>query len=244
MDYLQRDSFFSGVNYGKFDADWLIDNVTPVQEGSAVYLGINARAVFSFEDFLLSRYHMFATVYLHYTPVIFERMLARYFEEAGSEFTLPSDVERYALLDDMDLWVALRKSDNRWAKRIIARKPYVLLAERSEHAHLARAGIDYDRVENELKGLGIDCVRTRSKTTLSKYFNQGEGKNSIFVVTKTERPVPLESYTALYARYETPALLDRLYVDPARRKDASRALENAIEEQERATQPTVPFAEA
>jgi hypothetical protein len=38
MDYLQRDSFFSGVNYGKFDADWLIDNVAPVQDENVVYL--------------------------------------------------------------------------------------------------------------------------------------------------------------------------------------------------------------
>ena len=52
---------------------------------------------------------MFATVYLHFTPVIFERMLGRYFEESN-EFDLPSDVERYANLDDMDLWLTLRKS--------------------------------------------------------------------------------------------------------------------------------------
>ena len=109
-----------------------------------MFMGIRSRAIFSFEDFLLSRYHMFATVYLHYTPVIFEKMLTRYFEscrEGGkSEFSLPADIDRYTQLDDMDLMMALRKSKNPWARSIIDRRPFVgtkrlrLSSDRSQHA--------------------------------------------------------------------------------------------------------------
>ena len=115
----QRDSFYCGVNYGKFDADWLIDNVMPVKKEGRVYLGINSRAMFSFEDFLLSRYHMFASVYLHYTPVIFEKLFSRYIEESDGEFALPADVEQYIQLDDVDLWHVLRNSKNKWAERTL-----------------------------------------------------------------------------------------------------------------------------
>src|SRR5438477_1898502 len=62
MDYLQRDSFFTGVNYGKFDSDWIIQNLAAVERDGSVHLGLMQRAVFAFEDFLLSRYHMFLSV--------------------------------------------------------------------------------------------------------------------------------------------------------------------------------------
>jgi len=73
MDYLLRDSFFCGVNYGKFDSDWLIENLIAVERNDEIFLGFKARALFAFEDFLLSRYHMFLSVYLHHTPVIMEK---------------------------------------------------------------------------------------------------------------------------------------------------------------------------
>lgn len=243
MDYLQRDSFYSGVNYGKFDADWLIDNVAPVQKEGAVYLGIRSRAMFSFEDFLLSRYHMFATVYLHYTPVIFEKLLARYFEEARDEFDLPADVERYALLDDMDLWHTLRRSKNPWATRIVQRRAYTLLDERNEGSSLDPDAPDFDEVCARLAAEGIDFIRTRSKSVLSKYFGNAE-KNPIFVVTGSGRAIPLEEYTQLYLRYETPALLERVYVDPERRKAAREILASLVEERAERAQPTAKAAEA
>ena len=62
MDYLQRDSFFTGVNYGKFDADWIVQNLEGVQREGRVHLALQHRAVFAFEDFLLSRYHMFLSL--------------------------------------------------------------------------------------------------------------------------------------------------------------------------------------
>lgn len=243
MDYLQRDSFYSGVNYGKFDADWLIDNVTPVEREGAMYLGIRSRAMFSFEDFLLSRYHMFATVYLHYTPVIFEKMLACYFDEARDEFDLPSDIERYAALDDMDLWQTLRRSKNRWAQRIVQRRPYALLTEHSEHASADASSPDFERLCALLEEAGISFIRTRSRSVLSKYFGQTE-KNPIFVVTGDHRAVPLEQYSQLYLRYESPALLERIYVDPDVRSEARRMLAAQLDEQERAASPTVPTADA
>lgn len=243
MDYLQRDSFYSGVNYGKFDADWLIDNVTPVQREGAVYLGIRGRAMFSFEDFLLSRYHMFATVYLHYTPVIFEKLLARYFDEARDEFDLPADVERYALLDDMDLWHTLRKSKNPWAQRIVQRKPYALLDERNEGGATDPTSPDFDEVCGRLGAEGIDLIRTRSKSVLSKYFGKPD-KSPIFVVTGAGRAIPLEEYSQLYLRYETPALLERIYVDPAQKGAARKVLAGLVEEKAAAAEPTVPTAEA
>jgi uncharacterized protein len=236
MDYLQRDSFYSGVNYGKFDADWLIDNVTPVVEGHAVHLGIRARAIFSFEDFLLSRYHMFATVYLHYTPVIFEKMLARYFDSASErvrEFDLPADIEKYTQLDDMDLWATLRKSKNPWARRIVERRPFVLLDEKNEAHQQIGTTIAHDVLVERLQAARIETISTRSRSVLSKY-----------VVTTNGAPVPLDQYTPLYMRYQKPALLERVFVAPEQRTEARAVLESVMKEQERRETPNAPSADA
>lgn len=231
MDYLQRDSFFSGVNYGKFDADWLIDNVVAVEQGGSVFMGIRSRAIFSFEDFLLSRYHMFATVYLHYTPVIFEKMLARYFEtqslEGRAEFHLPADIEKYTQLDDMDLIVTLRKSKNPWARRIVERRPFILLDEQNTGHQQVTTGVSHDVLVERLGEKHIAFITTRSRSVLSKYFDRAD-KQPIFVVSSSStKPVPLEAYTPLYERYQTPSTMRRVFVDPDRRSEA-RAILKAL----------------
>lgn len=223
MDYLQRDSFFSGVNYGKFDADWLIDNVAPIDHDGAVHLGIRSRAIFSFEDFLLSRYHMFASVYLHYTPVVFEKMLSRYFESAPEEFTLPADVEKYAKLDDLDLWTTLRKSENPWARRIVERKPYTLLDEINQRGLSIPEAFHPDLCAT-LRDENIDVIFAKSKSVLSKYF--GGSSLPIFVLSSTHAPIPLEEFTPLYERYKEPARLSRVFVNSDDRHRAREILKS------------------
>src|SRR3984893_16596786 len=116
MDYLQRDSFFTGVNYGKFDADWIVQNLAAVQRDDRVYLGLQHRAVFAFEDFLLSRYHMFLSVYFHSTSVGYEVLLQRGCE--SGEYALPADVDEYLQHDDVAPLGTLRASSNPWARPI------------------------------------------------------------------------------------------------------------------------------
>lgn len=237
MDYLQRDSLFSGVNFGKFDADWLIDNVVPVDVNGVYFLGIRSRAIFSFEDFLLSRYHMFATVYLHEVPVIYEKMLSRYFTEAPDEFSLPASIDEYIKIDDMNLWMTLRKSKNEWARRIVEQKPYVLLDERhdasfvSKNSHQAKedAALSHQEIENALAAENIPLISTQSKSVLSKYFGSLQKhahKNSapIYAVTGAGQRLLLEQQTPLFERYKRPALVQRIYVAPESEEKARRIL--------------------
>ena len=119
MDYLLRDSYFCGVSYGKFDLDWIIDNLKVCTEGNEAFLGISERAISTFDDFLLSRFHMFMMVYFHYRAVCLEQMLLRYFESAKNEYSIPADIESYLEHDDSFLYRILKKSNNVWARRIV-----------------------------------------------------------------------------------------------------------------------------
>ena len=122
MDYLLRDSYFCGVSYGSYDLDWLIDNLQITVENNDAYLGITERAVVTFDDFLLSRYHMFVMVYFHYRAVCLEQLLYKYFETSPNEYRIPADIEKYIEHDDHFLMKVLRKSKNKYAADIVRNK--------------------------------------------------------------------------------------------------------------------------
>ena len=64
MDYLPRDGFFTGAEYGKIDYHRLIASFEVISNGQ---LAINRSALYSFESMLISRYEMFKAVYFHKT---------------------------------------------------------------------------------------------------------------------------------------------------------------------------------
>jgi uncharacterized protein len=45
MDYLERDSYFCGTNYGKIDKGWLIQNLTFHQKDRKIFLALNRRCI-------------------------------------------------------------------------------------------------------------------------------------------------------------------------------------------------------
>lgn len=71
MDYLNRDSFFTGVAEGVIGYDRII-KMLAVKDGNLV---VEEKAIYSIEKFLLSRRLMYWQVYLHKTVVAAEKML-------------------------------------------------------------------------------------------------------------------------------------------------------------------------
>ncbi|MBO9619001.1 MAG: HD domain-containing protein [Niabella sp.] len=71
MDYLNRDSFFTGVAEGVIGYDRIIKMLS-VLDGNLV---VEEKAIYSIEKFLLSRRLMYWQVYLHKTVVAAEKML-------------------------------------------------------------------------------------------------------------------------------------------------------------------------
>lgn len=210
MDYLLRDSFYTGVNYGRYDLDWIIQNLNPVEKDGRVYLALSRAAAFAFEDFLLSRYHMFLSVYLHHTSVNFDHMLKRYYEEAPGEFEIPSDPEAFLVCDDVALQMALRQSKNRWAQRIVRRQGFKLLAQFTDRD----SDYDLDALSKSLDADGIEHFSLESKGTLSKYMDDGAGPSLFIVDVSSGRLTEVARYTPLYQRYAGAVRLSRLYVRP------------------------------
>ena len=71
MDYLNRDSFFTGVSEGVISFDRIIKMLTVVDDK----LVVEAKGIYSVEKFLIARRLMYWQVYLHKTVIGAEQML-------------------------------------------------------------------------------------------------------------------------------------------------------------------------
>jgi HD superfamily phosphohydrolase len=76
LDYLKRDSFFSGVTEGNIGTERII-NMLDVRNGKLV---VEEKGIYSIEKFLFSRRLMYWQVYLHKTVVSAEQMLIKIIE--------------------------------------------------------------------------------------------------------------------------------------------------------------------
>jgi HD superfamily phosphohydrolase len=130
MDYLNRDSFFTGVSEGVISSDRIIkmlavknDNITVEEKG-----------IYSIEKFLIARRLMYWQVYLHKTVIAGEQLLCKIFNRsrelalAGQKFNItpalnhflekviseeefinePHHLDVFARLDDTDVMAAVK----------------------------------------------------------------------------------------------------------------------------------------
>lgn len=78
LDYLNRDSFFTGVYEGVIGYDRII-KMLEVKDGNLV---IEAKGIYSIEKFIIARRLMYWQVYLHKTVIAAEQMLLKIFMRA------------------------------------------------------------------------------------------------------------------------------------------------------------------
>ena len=118
MDYLTRDSFFSGVSEGVIGYDRILKMLT-VHNGE---LMVEEKGIYSIEKFLVSRRLMYWQVYLHKTVVCAEQMLVRIIKRAKhikaltqmplnqfiNEPVSSVSLEQFCTLDDYDVMAAIK----------------------------------------------------------------------------------------------------------------------------------------
>lgn len=78
MDYLKRDSFYSGVAEGSINSDRLIQMMNVVDNN----LVIEEKGIYSVENFLIARRLMYWQVYFHKTSLVAELILAKILKRA------------------------------------------------------------------------------------------------------------------------------------------------------------------
>ncbi|MFC4816775.1 MULTISPECIES: HD domain-containing protein [unclassified Flavobacterium] len=89
MDYLKRDSFYSGVEEGKINSDRLIQMMNVVDD----VLVIEEKGIYSVEKFLMARRLMYWQVYLHKTSLVAEEILTKTLKRAKELYQKGVQVE-------------------------------------------------------------------------------------------------------------------------------------------------------
>ena len=127
LDYLKRDSFYTGVSEGNINTQRIISMIN-VSEDELV---IDAKGIYSIENFLTARMFMYWQVYYHKTSALAEHLLVKILARAktlvSQGYDLPAsenlkyflhrnqvekatdeDIQRFTELDDNDIIQAMK----------------------------------------------------------------------------------------------------------------------------------------
>ena len=175
LDYLKRDSFFTGVTEGSIGVDRIITLLQVVDDK----LVVDEKGIYSIESFLHARRLMYWQVYLHKTSVSAERMIVNIIKRAqylflsgeklpGSDplkmfltnkYTIedfrdePSLVSTFGQLDDNDIWGGI-KSWRSQGDPILSQLCEMLLARNLFQIQLTTEPIKKNHIEKVRSGVG------------------------------------------------------------------------------------------
>jgi len=204
MDYLKRDSFYSGVAEGNINSERLIQMINVVDDS----LVIDEKGIYSVEKFLVARRLMYWQAYLHKTSIVAEQMLMKTLQRAkeltengqtlscGSAFSFflenkidqtnfdDSTLEKFSKLDDYDVVSALKE----WQDS----EDYVLsrLSQMLINRDLLKTEISAEKISKERIIALQNLLSEKEKITVkeSKYFIF-KGKISNKAYDKTSEPI-------------------------------------------------------
>lgn len=219
LDYLKRDSFFTGVVEGSVGSDRLIKmlDVTPDEQ-----LAVEDKGIFSIEDFLVARRLMYWQVYLHKTVLAAEQMLrlalmrARHVAKSRElpvstpalGFFLRNDIgieeleaddsllQLFCDIDDDDVATSLKM----WRHDkdpILAHVSQGLVDRKLFRIELQREPFSEQRVEDEVRkvaqALGLEFDEARSMViggkVSSNTYNIGVDRINVMSVDRTSRQI-------------------------------------------------------
>ncbi len=193
LDYLKRDSFFTGVSEGVIGSDRIIKMLNVVDDN----LVVEAKGIYSIEKYLIARRLMYWQVYLHKTVLVAEEILIKILKRAkhlathGVElFASPvlkyflynniskndfennaNIIEQFAGLDDNDIILSLKVWKNH---------PDRVLSE------LCRRIIDRNLFKIELQNKAFEEKYIENlKLSFKKQYNLDNNEVEYFVFTRT-----------------------------------------------------------
>lgn len=186
LDYLRRDSLFTGAGYGHFDWYRLLNTFEFYEDNSGGRDIVWAeKSVLAIEEYIFSRYYMYQNVYLHKTTRGFETMLQAMWRQARLRYEQSEDValvpairefwdaqagpasgptvqqylaiEEFTVLTQIQNWTTHPdKALCDLARRFLSRERFAMIEAPEFNDSLAP---DYDAWEAALK----DLVRSRSE---------------------------------------------------------------------------------
>jgi HD superfamily phosphohydrolase len=225
MDYLLRDSYHVGVEYGRYDWRRIVATVelVPDVETGSPRLGVSEQGRHAAEAMIIARYMMFNQVYFHKTRVAFDHHLQHALAAMlpGGKFPAPDEkgLKDYLRWDD---WRVLGELSNgqggEHGKRLANRDFYRLAYETPEFPTEA----DDLRLEKVAEVLG-NRLALRSEAGKS-WYKLGETDLPVAALNSGEKPRLLSQCSTIVGNMK-PTRRTRLYVRPEDRAKAIQDIE-------------------
>lgn len=235
-DYLLRDSYHLGVDYGRYDLRRIITSLTAVHnpEMDAPVLAIEEGGWHAAESLLWARYQMFTQVYLHKTRVAFDLHIADAMEQLlrtqqdgddldePEKFPPPTDAKNLRRYLDWTDWRTLSLIERGLAgvhgRRLLERQHHRMVYETRE----VMQEIDKQQLENVLSALAdFEPVVRSAKSSWYK------PDLEILVARTAPRPQNIVSLSQLSAAVKglTPSNKQMVYVPHHRALEARRIVQ-------------------
>lgn len=206
MDYLSRDSFFTGVSEGVIGYHRIIKMLN-VKDNQ---LAVEEKGIYSIERFLTARKLMYWQVYLHKTTLVAEQMLIKVLERAkylalNDNFETPSTslnyfinnhfdksdlskksdeiIENFAALDDADIVIALKKF-TKSEDFLLSFLSEGLLYRKLFKIEVSDTPFDSDYIDNVRRK--VASAFSSKKINLSDLILQGQESNTTYSTLKNE----------------------------------------------------------
>jgi uncharacterized protein len=167
LDYLRRDSYHIGVEYGNFDLERILHTINKKVERDRSDLTVFEKGKEAVENYRLARYLMYTQVYFHHARVIADKMFERAVSIAVRDGILNKDL--FKLDNDGFLKYYLSLDDNRLFQKILSNEKtnaYTLIDD-LENRRMMKAGYEINTKDIENAGL-------RHKLASGKYFEKIE----------------------------------------------------------------------
>jgi len=239
MDYLLRDSYYCGVNYGKYDLNRLLTslNVYMNSEGNIMQLAINRSGIHVFEEFIIARYFMFIQVYFHKTRRYLDKLLVKSIASILQEQRYPSDVNEYLILDDHVIYNKIKENqdDSPSAKQFINRQVMTCVYDSGTHGNKANDVRLFNLVRRELTDkLGSEIVEDTANKLAHKIpsmelYDAESGKGIPILSQYSSQPVSISTESILLqSLISKPINIKRIYVDKTYAKEAQDIVKKFI----------------
>jgi hypothetical protein len=225
MDYLLRDSYHAGVQYGRYDLDRVVHTVRlcpDPEEGEGHYIGVEEAGVHAVEGLLIARFMMFTQVYFHKTRVIFDyhlvECLRNLLKESQGTFPPPTEIKKFLEWDDWRVLGMLAAGGGGEHGEILKdRRHYRQVFETTEIADDGQ----FEFVEELEKKLGhLGCV---ARDAEKSWYKSGSDEIKVWRTSGVvPRSVPLATLSPV-VRGLIKVNRRRLYV-PAENRQAAREI--------------------
>ena len=230
MDYLLRDSFHSGVEYGRYDWRRLVNSVELVadSESDSWRLGVSDGGRHVAEGLIIARYMMFSQVYFHKARVILDYHLHHAVEALlpGGLFPPPvgDGLDEYIAWDDWRvLGLFSQGHGGEHARRLKDRDFFRLVYETPEVPSLE------DEAQLSAAFSTLDGLLPVQREARKSWYKVGSDDLPIAASNAGGRTMPLSACSAI-VRQMAPSRSVRLYVSKTHRPVAKKRLAALIKE--------------